>query len=86
MKVHITTYALTQGILELEAELCEKPNGDLKGVIKVPGKYGPTFYHGEGRDWHKTRAEAILKAKEMQIKKIASLKRQIIKIESLDFS
>jgi hypothetical protein len=42
-------------------------------------------YHGEGIEWHRTEAEAIARAEEMRIAKIASLKKQIAKLEKMKF-
>lgn len=78
MKVWITKYALTQGILEVEA----KDLGD--DMIKTVEKY-PSYYSKEGRDWHRTKESAISKAEEMRQKKIASLKKQIEKLEAMKF-
>ena len=36
-------------------------------------------------NWHKTKKAAIKKAKEMRIKKIESLKKQLKKIKALSF-
>lgn len=77
MKVWITKYALTKGILIKEAEEC-----DFNGMIKA--KYG-SYYHGEGREWHRTKESAIKKAEEMRQKKIQSLKNQIEKLEKMEF-
>lgn len=45
----------------------------------------PIYYHGEGNDWHRTKESAIAKAEEMRKKKIASLKKQIEKLEKMEF-
>lgn len=78
MKVWITNYALTKGILEKEATEC----GD--GMINTGEKLG-NFFHGEGDEWHRTKESAIKKAEEMRLKKIASLKNQIVKLEKMKF-
>lgn len=78
MKVFITKYALTQGIIETDdAEICSI----AEKMISSP-KYG--FFHG--KDWHDTQAEAIAFAEEMRTKKIASLKKQIAKLEKINFN
>ena len=79
MKVWITKYALTKGILEIE---CVKI-GDA-GVREVGNSF-PTYYHGEGNEWHRTKESAIKKAEEMRQKKIESLKKQIEKLEKMRF-
>ena len=78
MRVFITKYALTKGIIETEA----KDIGD--DMIEIVGKY-PIYYHKDGREWHKTKESAIKKAEEMRQKKIASLKKQIEKLEGMKF-
>ena len=79
MKVWITKYALTSGIKEIECEDCEN------GAVKEIENPLPTFYHGEGKEWHRTKESAIQKAEEMRQKKIASLKKQIEKLEEMRF-
>lgn len=75
----VTKYALTRGILEIKA--IELDNGMIKCTVNSH----TTYYHGEGREWHRTKDEAVKKANEMREKKLASLKKQIVKLESLSF-
>ena len=79
MKVWITKYALTRGILEMECAQF----GDIS--VKEVGNPFPTYYHGEGNEWHRTKESAIRKAEEMRQKKIESLKKQIKKFEEMRF-
>ena len=79
MKVWITKYALTSGILEKEV----KDFGD--GSVREIENSFPIYYHGEGKEWHRTKESAIAKAEEMRKKKIASLKKQIEKLEKMEF-
>lgn len=80
MKVWITKYALTDGIIEEEAEPCGKD------MIAVRNERAlSSYFHGEGKNWHKTKESAIAKAEEMREKKIASLKKQIDKLEKIKF-
>ncbi len=79
MKAYVTKYALTTGVLKIEAEDC----GD--GMIADKGGRFTAYYHGEGRDWHRTRAAAVERAKEMRLLKIASLKKQIAKLQKARF-
>lgn len=81
MKVFITKHALTAGIEEVEAEICSNVNA---GMICV-GKRGWTcskYFHGEGRQWHRTRESAIKKAVEIRDSRIRSLKKQIQELET----
>lgn len=81
MKVWITKYALTSGIEEAEATLWGRNDNNVQFV-----KDGYTqYYHGEGKDWHRTHAAAVSKAIDMKAKRIASLKKSIIKLEALKF-
>lgn len=80
MKVWITKYALTEGIYEAEAEDCFDVSPTM---IKVKDEY-INYFHGN--DWHRTREGAISRANEMKTKRIASLKKQIAKVETLEFN
>jgi hypothetical protein len=46
---------------------------------------GQHYFHGEGRNWHRTPEGAKAKAEAMRKAKIASLKKQLAKLESLSF-
>jgi len=82
MKVWVTKYALTQGIFETEVEVCEDININMVKEINV--RY-PASYHGEGKEWHKTKEEAVKRAESMKEAKIKSLTNQIKKLEALKF-
>lgn len=77
MIIWITKYALTKGIYTLNVKECKD------GIVKGPGTWD--FYHGEGKDWHRTPEAATNKALEMRRKKIEWLKRQIAKLEKIKF-
>lgn len=79
MNVWITKYALTKGIFEMDVE---SQSEDGKSVY---GKAWNQCYRGQGVEWCKTKAAAIAKAEKMRRKKIASLKKQIEKLESMKF-
>lgn len=74
MKVWITKYALTRGIVEAEA------NAPSDRVVKFPN--GKILYVGHS---YADKKEAIQKADEMRVRKIASLKKQIEKLEKMKF-
>lgn len=79
MKVWITKYALTDGIIEAEGE----PYGlEWVSVNWDNGCQCNDFEQGE---WFDTKERAIKKAEEMRQKKIASLKKQIEKLEMMRF-
>lgn len=80
MKVYITKHWLTSGIIECETN-------DIDGEIcKVKDNERPsfsTYYHG--KEWHKTMEDAKLDANSRRIRKIASLKKQLAKLEEMKF-
>lgn len=79
MKVYITKYALSTGIIETDdAEICSNISGDMISYKN----YG--YYRGN--DWHKKKEDAVLRAEVMRIKKIESLKKQIEKLDKMKFS
>jgi hypothetical protein len=78
MRVFGTKYALTVGIEEFES--------DISNNMVVRKQDGwPIYYHSEGRQWHRTRAEARERAEKMRSDKIASLKKQLEKLKKLNF-
>lgn len=84
MKVWITKYALTEGIREADVD---QPSAEPSMVVEEPksnDRYRQ-YFHGEGREWHRTREAAEAKAEQMRQAKIASLKKQIAKLERLSF-
>lgn len=80
MKAYITAYALTEGIVEIEAEEC----GD-ETIRQTDLPRGCWYFHGEGREWHRTREGAIEKAGIMRARKIASLEKQLVKLRATKF-
>jgi hypothetical protein len=80
MKVWVTQYALSKGIAPVEhAELSE--GGTMVSWLS-PGGWR-MFAHGNA--WHRTEADAITDAERRRATKIASLKKQIAKLEKLSF-
>lgn len=81
MKVFVTKYVLTEGIQEVDVI----DRGD--GVVSKgePGRMSTIYYHGEGRQWHRTAEGAKKKAEEMRLRKIASVKKSLEKLEKLRF-
>lgn len=85
MKAWITKYALTQGIFEAEIIdncISTDPTGNM---IETRERSIVQYWHGKGKDWHTDKKSAIEKAEEMRNKKIASLKKQIEKLERMKF-
>jgi len=85
-KIWVTKYALTTGIFEVEAEV-EKREKRNEGMAVVPNDFKsgtyPRYFHG--KEWHLTKESAMKQAEEMRTKKIASLQKQIGKLENLKF-
>jgi hypothetical protein len=79
--LYVTKYALTSGIREV---LCHLDENDRTRVTDVTNRF--MRYYGEGKDWHRTRAEAIARAEMMRAAKITSLKEQIATLENLSFN
>ena len=79
MKVWITKYALTDGIIEAE--------GEPYGLERVSASWdnGCRCNDFEQGEWFDTKERAIKKAEEMRQKKIESLKKQIEKLEEMRF-
>ena len=80
MKVWITKYAPPGGIIESDAEVCIDTDVTSNMISCDRG-----YFHGEGREWHRTKESAIDKAEEMRKKKIETLKKQIEKLEKMEF-
>lgn len=87
MKVWITKYALTYGIWTGEAE-------DRKdGVIECKRPMTPEgekellwgYFHGEGKEWHRTEEAAKARAVVMREKKVSALRKKIAKLEAMRF-
>lgn len=83
--VYETTYALTEGIIKHEQARSVQYSTSM---IEVPTNCGfpsTRYLHGEGNNWHLTYAAAREKAEAMRLKKIASLKKALRKMEALKF-
>lgn len=77
MKIYVTKYALTAGIKECEGTV----DGNTATVKNE--SWGYTYFHkGE---WHMASDSAAKKAEEMRLAKIASLRKQIAKLEATKF-
>lgn len=74
MKVWITKYALTKGIYEREVEQTH-----IASMVSGPGTF--EIYHGEGKNWHRTRGGAIIHANAIRLAKIKTLHKQLAKLQ-----
>ena len=79
--VWVTRYALSDGVIEFVANDSEIQQGSFYAACEGLLARCQT----EGKDWHSTKASAIARAESMRAKKIASLHRQIAKLEALRF-
>jgi hypothetical protein len=84
MKVWITKYALTQGIIETDGQRgsCYPENCIAIMTHKNGHKYEQGFYSTE---WHESLSDAINQAEKMRNNRIDSLKKQAKRLESLRF-
>lgn len=80
MIAYITKYALTEGIIESKDAEQSKAYPSMLDVPHLG------YVHREGRDWHRTREAALARAEVMRKNKLASLKKQIKKMEELKFT
>ena len=78
MKIFCTKYALTKGVEEEDAKDCGND------MVQVGGPY-PIYLHGEGKEWHHTLEGAKLRAEEMRLNKIKSLKKSLDKFMNMTF-
>jgi hypothetical protein len=79
MKIYITKYALTEGIIKIDADLVPGSTN----MVFVKGANYDCYYHRD--EWHKTRAEANQRAETMRQRKIVSVKKQLEKLEATSF-
>ena len=78
---YVTKYWATCGIQRVVAV---KITDQGMLICKVKGCVnGRDYYHGEGREWHFALADALSHVEMLRSKKIASLKKQLAKIETL---
>lgn len=75
-KMYFTKYALTEGIMEVEAE----PT-DCGNYYHVKGHFGLVRKH----DIQESRSKAIEAAEEMRIKKLQQLSKQMEKVSRIVF-
>ena len=76
MKIFCTRWCLTAGIEEMEAESVPQ-----SGMVTVKRPNGwPLYLHGEGRDWHRTREQAVARANVVRVKRISTVKKQLSKL------
>lgn len=82
--VWITKYALTEGIQKTTA-IQVGPSMIQQYTEKVTGMTMTFYYHGEGREWHRTLDSALKRAEAMRVAKIKSLQAKIANLQRLNF-
>ena len=80
MKIFITQWALTEGIMEREATATQWPR--MVSCRPFPNKL-LTFFRKPY--WHETREEAVAQAERMRQSTIRSLRRRLAKLEAMTF-
>ena len=83
MKVWITKYALSKGIFEVEVEEPDPRYPHM--VVHCTGTHGAwrNYYHGEGRDWHRSKEAAVQRARKMATAKIKAVETSLKKLRAL---
>jgi hypothetical protein len=76
MRIWITKWALTQGIIVVDADITDQ------GLAIVAGHWN--YYHK--KDYCTSEAAARGKFEEMKQRKIASLRKQLSRIKNLEFN
>ncbi|OCJ30599.1 hypothetical protein [Serratia sp. 14-2641] len=76
--VYITKYALSTGVIKREGEIME--SGSF--IWREKGFHNSVWH----TDYRLAETEALEKADDMRKKKIASLKKQIAKLEAMTFT
>lgn len=80
--VYITRYALTQGILSVNARMSN--DGDM-AVYRTKDSSFDQYAHGCGKDWHYDPESAKQRAEAMRLAKIKSYNKNIAKLEKMTF-
>jgi hypothetical protein len=75
IRVWVTKFALTRGIIECDVEDCGR------GMVQQIGTDYPTYFHGG--DWHLDLGRAERRAHDMKRAKISSLEKQLKKLHEL---
>jgi hypothetical protein len=79
MKIWNSKYALTEGLIEQEGEEVGEVGSSMVQIGSMQ------YLYGEGKEWHRTRESALARAEVMRKAKIASLRKQLARLEALRF-
>jgi len=83
MKVWITRYALSRGILAADDGIVSAKS---PGMCSVPSLGVFAEFHGEGKDWHRSYSSAVERAERMRVDKINSCQKQIERLGRMEFT
>jgi hypothetical protein len=88
MKVYSTKHLFEKGIEEVDAD--ETSNPDILEVLFKNEKYGTLFIQHyflfeEGKQWHRTREDAVKRAEVLRVKESSKLWKKLKKINSMVF-
>lgn len=83
MKVWVTKYALSRGILERDVEGCDWGDGT---VVKAKCNAGKSATYFRKPHWHKTRAAALAQAKRMFADRRRLLQEQLQALDAVEGS
>lgn len=78
--VYVTKYALTEGPFKVEAELS---HDDTMASFRVGNSY---MRHVHGKDFWLTREEALADCERRRTNKLASIEKQKVKLQKLQFT
>lgn len=79
---YITKYALTDGITKLSLPVEPDDDGHVWFIDSSEHRY----HSYKRRDWHFDFSAASARANDMRLAKIASLRKQIVKLEKMTFT
>lgn len=86
MKVWVTKYALTTGVVVTTGEVCSTRTDGSMLSVKWPGSLGNRLtLFGLGVDWHKTEESAKARVLAMIEAKRKSIQRSLAKLDELAF-
>lgn len=79
MRVWITKYALTQGVYPAEVDLSTVSDT----MVRETKTAYPNLFHKPY--WHTTREEAVKQAEDQRVRKIASVRAQLTRLQKMTF-
>lgn len=80
MNYYVTSYALTSGVMILDGAQCEQKDSTLIYRGTGDGRRYDQYFHGEGKDWHRSRPSAMARVMKMIAAKRKSLEKSLAKL------